>query len=312
MKAAICTAYGPPDVLQIRDIPKPTPKHHQVLIKIHAADVNASDCIVRGFKLSRWSLMGFMMGMVIGFRRPRNPVLGMIFAGEIEAVGAGVRRYQPGDAVFGTTIKGRMNFGTYAEYKCLTEDSIMARKPANISYAEAAAMPYGAGLAIYFLKKSKLQRGQKILIYGASGAIGTAAVQLAKQHFGADVTGVCSTRNLDLVRSLGADRVIDYTQEDTANLDDQYDLIFDAAGKRKSSTFKEQCQQALSPTGSYISVDSGNPKNTLDDMRLFADLLAAGKWQAVIDRTYPLDDIVEAHRYVDTGRKRGNVIITPV
>ena len=308
MKAAICTGYGSPEVLQIRDVPKPTPKHYQVLVKIHAADVNASDCIVRGFKLSRWSPMGIMMGAIIGFRRPRNPILGMIFAGEIEAVGAGVQRYQPGDAVFGTTIKAGMNFGTYAEYKCLHEDSIMALKPANISYEEAAAVPYGAGLTIYFLKKSKLQYGQKILIYGASGAIGTAAVQLAKQHFGADVTGVCSTKNLDLVLSLGADRVIDYTKEDAATLGERYDLILDAVGKRKSSTFKEQCQQAL--TGKYISVDGGNPQYTLDDIRLFADLLEMGKFKAVVDRCYPLDDIVEAHRYVDTGHKRGNVIIT--
>ncbi|MBI5961335.1 MAG: NAD(P)-dependent alcohol dehydrogenase [Chloroflexi bacterium] len=308
MKAAICTGYGSPEVLQIRDVPKPTPKHYQVLVKIHAADVNASDCIVRGFKLSRWSPKGIMMGAVIGFRRPRNPILGMIFAGEIEAVGEGVKRYKPGDAVFGTTIKGGMNFGTYAEYKCLSQDSIMALKPASISYVEAAAVPYGAGLALCFLKKGRLQRGQKILIYGASGAIGTAAVQLAMYHFGADVTGVCSTKNLDLVLSLGAERVIDYTKEDAATLGERYDLILDAVGKRKSSTFKEQCQQAL--TGKYISVDGGNPHYTLDDMRLFADLLETGKFKAVIDRCYPLDDIVEAHRYVDTGHKRGNVILT--
>lgn len=308
MKAAICTGYGSPEVLQIRDVPKPTPKHYQVLVKIHAADVNASDCIVRGFKLSRWSPMGIMMGAVIGFRRPRNPILGMIFAGEIEAVGEGVKRYKRGDAVFGTTIRGGMNFGTYAEYKCLSQDSIMALKPASISYEAAAAVPYGAGLALYFLKKSRLQRGQKILIYGASGAIGTAAVQLAKYHIGADVTGVCSTKNLDLVLSLGADHVIDYTKEDAATLGERYDLILDAVGKRKSSTFKEQCQEAL--TGKYISVDGGNPQYTLDDIRLFADLLETGKFKAVIDRCYPLDDIVEAHRYVDTGHKRGNVIIT--
>jgi NADPH:quinone reductase-like Zn-dependent oxidoreductase len=310
MKAAICTRYGPPEVLQIRDVPKPTPKHYQLLIKIHAADVNASDCIVRGFKLSRRSMMGFMMGAVIGFRGPRNPILGMIFAGEVEAVGAGVTRYKPGDAVFGTTIRSGMNFGTYAEYKCISQDSIIGLKPSTISYEEAAAVPYGAGLALYFLKKANLQRGQKILIYGASGAIGTAAVQLAKQHFGLDVTGVCSTKNLDLVTSLGADRVIDYTKEDAANLGDQYDLILDAVGTRKNSTFKEQCQHALAPTGKYMSIDSGSPQTTLDGMRLFADLLAAGKFKPVIDRCYPLDQIIEAHRYVDTGHKRGNVIIT--
>ncbi len=308
MKAAICTQYGSPEVLQIRDVPKPTPTHYQVLVKIHATDVNASDCIVRGFKLSRWSPMGIMMGAIIGFRGPRNPILGMIFAGEIEAVGEGVKRYKPGDAVFGTTIKSGMNFGTYAEYKCLSQDSIMALKPASVSYEEAAAVPYGAGMALYFLKKGGLQRGQKILIYGASGAIGTAAVQLARYHIGADVTGVCSTKNLDLVLSLGANRVIDYTQEDATTLGEHYDLIFDAVGHRKNSTFKEQCQQSL--TGRYISVDGGNPQHTLDDIRLFADLLERGKFKAIIDRCYPLDDIVEAHRYVDAGHKRGNVIIT--
>jgi len=182
MKAAICTRYGPPEVLQIQEVAKPLPGHYQVLIKIHAADVNASDCIVRGFKLQRWSPMGLMMGLVIGFRAPRHPILGMIFAGEIEAVGGGVKHFRPGDTVFGSTIRSGLNFGTYAEYKCLPENGLLALKPSNVTYEEAAAVPYGAGLALHFLKRGNLQRGQKILIYGASGAIGTAAVQLARQQ----------------------------------------------------------------------------------------------------------------------------------
>ena len=312
MKAAICSRYGPPEVLQIQEVAKPSPGHYQVLIKIHAADVNASDCIIRGFKLPRWRPMGLMMGLVVGFGKPRNPILGMIFAGEIEAVGSGVKHFKPGEAVFGSTIRSGLNFGTYAEYKCLSENSLLALKPSNVTYEEAAAVPYGAGLALHFLKKGHIQRGQKVLIYGASGAIGTAAVQLAKQHFGAEVTGVCSTQNLDLVTSLGADHVIDYTTQDAASLSERYDLILDAVGKRKSSTFKTQCRQALTPNGRYISVDDGSAKNNLDDLLLIRDLLEAGKFKAVIDRCYPLDQIVEAHRYVDTGHKRGNVIIMMV
>jgi NADPH:quinone reductase-like Zn-dependent oxidoreductase len=253
-----------------------------------------------------------MMGLMIGFRKPRNPILGMIFAGEIETVGEGVKRFKPGDAVFGSTIGSGLNFGTYAEYKCLSENGLIALKPPNVSYEEAAAVPYGAGKALYFLKKGNIQRGQKILIYGASGAIGTAAVQLAKQHFGADVTGVCGTRNLELVTSLGADHVIDYTTQDAASLGERYDLILDAVGGRKGSAFKTQCKQALAPKGRYISIDDGSPKDNLDDLLLIRNLLEAGKFKAVIDRCYPLDQIVEAHRHVDTGHKRGNVIITMV
>jgi NADPH:quinone reductase-like Zn-dependent oxidoreductase len=234
----------------------------------------------------------------------------MIFAGEIEAVGGSVKHFKPGDAVFGSTIGSGLNFGTYAEYKCLPENGLLALKPSNVTYEEAAAVPYGAGLALHFLKKGNLQRRQKILIYGASGAIGTAAVQLAKQHFGADVTGVCSTQNLDMVTSLGADHVIDYTTQDAASLGERYDFILDAVGRRKNSSFKTQCQQALAPNGRYLSVDDGSPKNDLDDLLLIRALLEAGKLKAVIDRCYPLDQIVEAHRYVDTGHKRGNVIIT--
>jgi NADPH:quinone reductase-like Zn-dependent oxidoreductase len=310
MKAALCTRYGPPEVLQIREVAKPSPSHSQVLVKIHAADVNASDCIIRGFKLRRRSWMGFMMGLMLGFRKPRNPILGMIFAGEIEAVGSSVKRFKPGDAVFGSTVSGGLDFGTYAEYKCLSENGLIALKPSNVTYEEAAAVPYGTGLALYFLKKGHLQSGQKILIYGASGAMGTAAVQLAKQHFGAEVTGVCSTQNLALVTSLGANHVIDYTTQNAASLGERYNFILDAVGRRKSSTFKIECQQALTADGKYISVDDSSPKNDLDDLLLVQKLIASGKFKPVIDRCYPLEQIVEAHRYVETSHKKGNVAIT--
>jgi NADPH:quinone reductase-like Zn-dependent oxidoreductase len=303
----VCTKYGPPEVFQLREVPKPSPGNHEVLIKIRATSVTASDCIVRGLKIPIWRPMGFAMRLMIGFGKPRNPILGMVFAGDIEAVGRYAKRFKPGDAVLGWTIKSGLRFGTYAEYKCLPDDSLMVVKPSNVSYEEAAALPYGGLLALSYLKEGHIHSGQKILIYGASGAIGTAAVQLAK-HFGADVTGVCSTANLDLVTSLGADHVLDYTKQDAVS--GTYDFILDAVGKRKSSTFKTLCQQALAPNGKYISVDDGSPTMQMDHLVLLRDLLAAGTIRVVIDRCYPLEDMVEAHRHVDTGHKKGNVVIS--
>lgn len=307
MRAMVCTKYGPPEVFQLREVAKPSPGNHEVLIKIRATSVTASDCIVRGLKIPIWRPMGFAMRLMIGFGKPRNPILGMVFAGDIEAVGRYAKRFKPGDAVLGWTIKSGLRFGTYAEYKCLPDDSLMVVKPSNVSYEEAAALPYGGLLALSYLKKGHIHSGQKILIYGASGAIGTAAVQLAK-YFGADVTGVCSTANLDLVTSLGADHVLDYTKQDAVS--GVYDFILDAVGKRKRSAFKTMCQQALAPNGKYISVDDGSPTMQMDDLVLLRDLLAAGTIRAVIDRCYPLEDMVEAHRHVDTGHKKGNVVIS--
>ena len=310
MKAIVCTGYGPPDVLQLRDVESPAPKRGEVRIRVHATAVTASDCILRGFRIRRRSPMGFMMGLMVGFSAPRKPILGMVFAGEIESIGKGATRFAKGDRVFGSTLGGPgVRFGAYAEYLCLPENGLIVPMPPEISYEEAAAVPYGAGLAFFFLKKGNIKSGQNILIYGASGAIGTAAVQLAR-YFGARVTGVCSTENLELVRSLGADAVLDYTAGDFVGEGEGYDLILDAVGKAKSSKFKLQCQAALAPGGTYISVDDATPKNKPEDYALFRQLLEARKLRPVIDRCYRLEQMAEAHRYVDLGHKKGNVVIT--
>jgi NADPH:quinone reductase-like Zn-dependent oxidoreductase len=311
MKAIVCTKYGPPEVLQLKEVEKPTPNNNEVLIKIFATAVTASDCIVRGFKLPIWHPTGLMMGLVLGFNKPRNPILGMVLAGEVESVGKDVRLFNKGDQVFGWTMMSsiQIRFGTYAEYKCLPENSVIALKPSNLTYEEAAAVPYGGMIALHYLRKGNIQSGQKILIYGASGAIGTSAVQLAK-YYGAEVTGVCSTINLELVKSLGANKVIDYTKEDITNRGELYDFILDSVGKSKSSKLKLQSKNALSPNGKYISVDDGSPKASVENLILLKELVEAGQLKPVIDRRYALEQMVEAHRYVDKGHKKGNVVIT--
>ncbi len=311
MKAIVCTKYGPPEVLQLREIEKPVPGKKEVCIKMFATAVTASDCIVRGFKLPRWSPIGFMMGLVLGFKKPRNPVLGMVFAGEVESTGKNVKLFKKGDRVYGWTVMSsvKIQFGTYAEYKCLPENGIIALKPSNASYEEAAAIPYGGLMALNYLKKGNIRSGQKVLIYGASGSIGTSAVQLAR-YFGAEVTGVCSTKNLEFVKSLGANTVIDYTREDISNKEKLYDLILDAVGKSKSSKLKLQCRDVLAPRGKYISVDDGSPKAPVENLILLRELVEAGQLKPVIDRSYQLEQMVEAHRYVDKGHKKGNVVIS--
>jgi NADPH:quinone reductase-like Zn-dependent oxidoreductase len=313
MKAVVCTRYGPPEVLQLSEVEKPSPRGKEICIKIFATSVTASDCIVRGFKIPKWHPRGLLMGIVLGFNKPRNPILGMVLAGEVVAVGMDVKSFQKGDQVFAWTINSstRIRFGTYAEFICLPENGIITLKPSNVSHTEAAAIPYGGLIALHYLRKGNIQEGQKVLIYGASGAIGTAAVQLAR-HFGAEVTGVCSTTNLALVKSLGAVSVIDYTKDDLATSGEIYDFILDAVGKWKSSELKTRCKEMLAPQGKYISVDDGSPKATVQNLNLLRELVESGQLKPVIDRQYPLEQMVEAHRYADKGHKKGNVMITVV
>jgi NADPH:quinone reductase-like Zn-dependent oxidoreductase len=308
MKASVYTQYGPPEVLQLVEVPKPTPRDHEVLVKVHATTVTIGDTIMRSFKLPNitgWQK--FMARLILGWRKPRRHILGMELAGEIESVGQKVTRFEPGDAVFASTYD--VNFGGHAEYKCLPEKGVIAIKPANLTYEEAAAIPGGGQTAWHCLQKGKIQPGQKILIYGASGAVGTFAVQLASRHFGANVTGVCSGANVDLVKSLGAHQVIDYTRQDFTQSGEAYDVIFDAVGKLSLAHGKK----ALKPGGIYINVhaDSNGDEN-VEYMLILKELIEAGVIKPVIDRVYPFDQIVEAHRYVEQGHKKGNVAITTI
>jgi len=308
MKAAICTNYGTPDVLQIRDVEKPVPKNNEVLIKIHSANVSISDCIVRSGKVN--FLLWLPMRIFVGFKKPRNSILGLELSGEVEAIGSDIKRFKPGDEIIAFTGK---KFGAYAEYICLSEngsfipiESVITEKPANINWNEAAAIPTRATLALHYLKKANIQNGQKVLIFGASGGVGTFAVQMAK-YLGANVTAVCSTSNLELVKSLGADKVIDYTKNDFTESNEFYDVIFDAVGKKHSS--KLQYKKVLNKGGKFISVDDGTPKIHIDNLLEIKKLIEFNKLKIIIDKTYPLEQIVEAHKYVEKGHKKGSVIV---
>jgi NADPH:quinone reductase-like Zn-dependent oxidoreductase len=315
MKAVVYDRYGPPEVLRLAEVERPVPTDEQVLVKVHATTVNRSDC---GWRVAE----PFFSRVFTGLLRPRRKILGSELAGEIEAVGASVSAFQVGDEVFG------MRSGSHAEYVCVREAGALAHKPAGMTFEEAAAVCDGGSIALACLRKGGVREGQSVVVYGASGSIGTAAVQLAR-HFGAHVTAVCNTKNMELVRSLGADEVIDYTQEDFTKNGKTYDVIFDSVGKH---SFR-RCRRSLKPGGMFLETDLGFmwhvpllilltrwigdkrlvlplPKYTKQNVLFLKELIEAGKYRAVIDRTYPLEQVVEATRYVETGEKTGNVVLT--
>ena len=320
MKAFVAPEYGPPDVLQLREVEKPVPEDKDVLIKVRATTVTAGDWRVRSLEVPT----GFKLisRLFLGVLRPRQPILGLALAGEVEAVGEGVTRFSVGDYVFANPD----DMGCHAEYKSMPAEGALAPKPPNLSFEEAAALSFGGTTALHFFRRGNLQSGDKVLINGASGGVGTAAVQLAK-HFGADVTGVCSTANLELVKSIGADRVIDYTKEDVAGHGETYDIIVDTAGTLPfsrsknllkkdgrllliSGTLPDMIQIPWVSMTSSKKVIAGPASGSAEDLRFLAELAEADQFKPVIDRRYPFEDMVEAHRYVDKGHKKGNVVIT--
>jgi NADPH:quinone reductase-like Zn-dependent oxidoreductase len=321
MQAVVCTRYGPPEVLELREIDKPVPAENEILIKVHATSVTAADFRVRSFTFP--SIVRWPVRLALGARQPRRAVLGTELAGEVEAVGSNVRRFRAGDQVFAATMVG---YGAYAEYKCVTEDSAVALKPHNVTFEEAAAIPVGARTALFYLRAANIRSGQDVLIYGASGSVGTYAVQLAK-YYGARVTAVCSSANLDLVRSLGVDRTIDYTASGFSLPVEAYDVIFDTvdhcsfaacSGALKASGIYLNCTTpvpSLRMVGSRLTsarrwILGQAPPETAEALIYLKALVEAGVIKVVIDKRYTLEQIVEAHRYVDTRRKRGNVVVS--
>ena len=324
MKAILHTKYGPPDELQLKEVEKPSPKDNEVLIKIHATTVTSSDCNIRNLTFApKWSRLPMRL-FVFGVFKPRINRLGIDLAGEIEAVGKDVKRFKMGDQVFGRPDPA---FGAHAEYICIPENGVLTKKPANTTWEEAASIPLAGNTALYFIRDlGNIQAGQKVLINGASGGIGTFAVQLAK-YYGAEVTGVCSATNVEMVKSLGADKVIDYTKEDFAKSGETYDVIFDVVGKISFS----RCKNSLKKKGIYLTtlptmaiivqtvwtsmiggkkVKFGDALGKVENLIFLKELTEVGKIKAVIDRRYPLEQTAEAFRYVEKGHKKGNVVIT--
>mgnify|MGYP005993329889 CR=1 FL=1 len=320
MKAIVYSRYGPPDVLGVKQVKKPIPKDNEILVKVKATTVTVADIRSRSFTVP--PALWLPARITLGLRQPKKEILGMELAGVVELIGKNVKKFKKGDQVFAATLT---DFGAYAEYKCLEEDGPVAIKPSNISFGEAAAIPIGARTALYFLRKAGVTRGQKVLVYGASGSVGSYAVQIAK-YLGANVTGVCSTSNLELVKSLGADKVIDYTAEDFANIGETYDVIFEAVNKSSFSV----CIKLLKKNGTYINVTdplpnaqmlwtkmttnkklllSRNSPESSEALNFLKQLVEMGKLKVLVDRVYSFNEIVEAHRYVEKGHKKGNVVI---
>ncbi|MFX0211250.1 MAG: NAD(P)-dependent alcohol dehydrogenase [Candidatus Hodarchaeota archaeon] len=328
MKAVICTKYGPPEVLKLQEVEKPIPKDNEVLIKVHAATVTMGDCEMRSLKFSGW--LKFLMRLGLGIRKPRkkSSILGQELAGEIESVGSKVTRFKRGDPIFATP---GFSFGAYAEYACLPEKGIMLIKPENMSYEEAATVPVGGLEAVHYLRKANIQEGQTILIRGASGSIGTYAIQLAK-YYGAEVTGVGNPMSLEVMKSIGAYKVIDYTKEDFTQNGETYDIVFDIIGKSSFSSFEGSLRKngtyllanpdlslynrekrAANKTGKkYISGNMDETKEMIEQLSFLKELIEAGKIKSVIDRRYTLQEVAEAHRYVEEGQKTGNVVINVI
>jgi len=303
MRAAICESYGPPEVLKILEVEKPQLKDDEILVKVMATAVNSGDVRVRGLAVD--GFLRIVMRLVLGFTKPRKPILGTVLSGIVVEVGANTTTFKPGDDVFAST---GFKFGAYAEYIALPESGTVVRKPSTASFEEAAAILFGGMTAVYFLHKARIdsKRNQKVLIYGATGSVGTAAIEIAK-HYNAHVTSVCSEQGYELAKKLGSDVVVLYTQEDITTLQDRYDVVFDAVGKTK----RTDCKHLLRPNGTYLTVGGLDvAKETKEQMVLLTMLFDAGELHANIDRTYLLDTIVDAHRYVDTGRKKGNVVVT--
>ena len=308
MKAIACTKYGPPDVLKLVEYARPVPRDDEVLIKIYATSVTNSDIFIRGSQIPlRYRIP---MRLMMGITRPRHDIIGEVLSGEVVQAGAKTRRFKAGDQVFGLT---GFSLGAYADYKCMKEvdskQGCIALKPDNISHEEATSAAYGGLLALQYLDKAGVKPNRKVLVYGASGTSGTIAVQYAK-HLGADVTGVCSARNAEFVTALGADRVLDYTDEHSLAELERYDVVLDAVGKRRTSALKEACRRALADGGTFISIDDGALELSSHRLDKVRGLVEARRITPINDRCYPFDQIVAAHRYVELGHKRGNVAVT--